>query len=201
MNKQPAHDFTLSLGGNTVRLRPSLRAVSTLERHLDGFINLFRNVEQFHVGTITKIITACATSDDHATAFLRAASNSSLKEFREAAYQPITELCLAFIPVSDGKQPTQGKPIAWSDHYAELYRMATGWLGWSPDTAWNATPTEITEAYAGRIAMLQAIHGTSDDQPKEVDPHQVESNLADGLDPDFDREGLRALKAKIAGAS
>jgi hypothetical protein len=40
-----------------------------------------------------------------------------------------------------------------------------------------------------------------DKQPKEADRGQAARNEAEGLDPEFDRAGLRALKAKIAGGA
>jgi hypothetical protein len=92
--------------------------------------------------------------------------------------------------------------MPWPEVYRELYRTATGWLHWTPTEAWAATPTEINEAFAGHIAMLKAIHGSADDKPaKQTDPDQAARNVADGLDPEFDRAGLRALKAKIAGGA
>lgn len=66
-------------------------------------------------------------------------------------------------------------------------------------------PTEIDRAYSGLIAKLKAIHGSSEDekQPAKTAPDADLANRmkADGLDPEFDREGLRALKMKIASAA
>jgi hypothetical protein len=97
-----------------------------------------------------------------------------------------------------------GKPVAWADFYADQFAKATGWLGWTPEQAWNATPTEIDRAYSAHIAKLKAIHGSGEEEKqtdKAPDFDQIERNVAAGLDPEFDRAGLRALKAKIANAS
>lgn len=58
----------------------------------------------------------------------------------------------------------------------------------------NATPTEIDRAYRAHLEKLKAIHGGGSDE-KEPDPEQAERNIAAGLDPEFDRAGLQALKS------
>lgn len=195
-------EITLEHGGNTVRLRPSLRAASQLERLHDGFAGLFRRVAEFHVGTIRDIVLKAATDRREAMAFLRSIDDAPLHAYQQTAQAPVADLCLAFIPAGDPDQPPSpnAKPMPWPDVYRELFRTATGWLGWSPDHAWNATPSEINEAFAAHVVMLKAIHGGTDDktQSKTIDPDQAARNIADGLDPEFDRAGLRALKANHA---
>jgi hypothetical protein len=93
------------------------------------------------------------------------------------------------------------KPVAWADLYADLYKLSTGWLGWTPDTAWNATLPEILNAFDGHIDLLKAVHGGGEDQSADsstMTNKQRQENIEAGLDPDFDRAGLRALKAKMA---
>jgi hypothetical protein len=201
MTSRLAHDeITLAHGGNTVRLRPSLRAAARLERLHDGFENLFQRVDEFHLGTIRQIITIAATDRQDATAFLYAVASQPLKTIMATTHGPVIELCRALTLASDNSNrsdKTPSKPMPWPEAYRELYRTATGWLHWTPDTAWSATPTEINEAFASHVAMLRAIHGTPEKEAKELDPAQAEGNVTAGLDPEFDREGLRALKAKL----
>ncbi len=75
--------------------------------------------------------------------------------------------------------------ITFEQHFTTLFEVATGVLGWTPETAWNATPAEIIAANKGRIDLLKSIFGNSANTSKEFDP----------LDTAFDREGLAALKA------
>lgn len=42
-----------------------------------------------------------------------------------------------------------------------LYKVATGWLGWTPDVARSAHMQEIIIAYEGYTDMLVAVHGSS----------------------------------------
>ncbi|MGB3536871.1 MAG: hypothetical protein WBA42_01795 [Mesorhizobium sp.] len=197
MALQPAYDgITLALGGNTVRMRPSLRAASILERLHDGFAALFRQIDEFHLGTIREIITITATDRQEASAFLSGIDRTPLQIVADTVTAPILALCSAFIPASDpnAKPASNAKPMPWPEVYRELFRTATGWLLWTPEAAWNATPTEINEAFAGHTAMLKAIHGSADDSTKpDFDPLEQ-------VTPEQAKEGIARLKA-LARAS
>ncbi|WP_457586094.1 hypothetical protein [Ensifer canadensis] len=207
--QRPAYEqVTIAHGGNTVTLRPSLRAAVTLEGRF-GFPAMFRALDDFNLTIISEIILAASVSRQDAAAFLGGNLGRPLSSFIGAARMPLAELVSMLMPAPVQRLHTaspipSGKSVAWSDFYADLYEKATGWLGWTPETTWNATPTEIDRAYSGHIEKLKAIHGSSEeDKPTEKapDPEQAARNVAAGLDPEFDRAGLRALKAKIAGGA
>jgi hypothetical protein len=69
---------------------------------------------------------------------------------------------------ADGEPVSTGKPMPYDEYFATLFRIATGWLGWEPEAAWNATPAEIIEAQKGRIELLRAIFGGSDKEESEA---------------------------------
>jgi hypothetical protein len=205
--QRPAYEqVTLAHGGNTVTLRPSLRAAVTLEDRF-GFPAMFRALEEGNFTVISEIIRAASSPVQDAAAFLAGIPGKPLSSFIGPARMPLAELVSMLMPAPDPKATdvcASGKSVAWSDFYDDLYENATGWLGWTPEQAWKATPTEITRAYAGHVAKLKAIHGSGeDDKPtaKAPDPEQAARNVAGGLDPDFDRAGLQALKMKIASGS
>jgi hypothetical protein len=190
--KRPAYEeVTIAHGGNTVTLRPTLRAAAALEaRH--GFPALFRALGEFNVTVISEIILTACSDRQSAAAFLSSLSERPLSPFFMAVHQPLVDLVEMFQIAPDPKaKPSTGKGTAWPDIYWMLYRTATGALGWTPDAAWNATPTEINEACIGRFG----------DGEKQPDAEQAAQNEALGFDPEFDRAGLRALKAKIAGGA
>lgn len=201
--QRPAYEqVTIAHGGSTVTLRPSLRAAITLET-AHGFPALLKALEQGSVTIISQIILAASRERQDAAAFLATNLGRPLSPFLSAVCQLLAELVLMLQPASardlpaKPSKPTPAKPLAWADYYADLFEKATGWLGWTPEQAWNATPTEIDRAYAGLIAKLKAIHG-SDDNEQQPNPDQAARNVSEGLDPEFDRTALRALKAKIA---
>ncbi|GGA78016.1 hypothetical protein GCM10011491_01500 [Brucella endophytica] len=209
--QRPAYEkVTIAHGGSTVTLRPSLRAAVTLEARF-GFQTMFRALAEGNFSIISEIILTATDSRDDAAAFLLSeAAGRPLSSFIGIARIPLAELVSMLMPAPVQQLDTtmaapSGKAVAWADFYADQYEKATGWLGWTPEQAWNATPTEIDRAYSGHIAKLKAVHGSSDDDkqptPKKPDPEQAARNVAEGLDPEFDRAGLRALKAKIAGGA
>ncbi|MCA9241800.1 MAG: hypothetical protein KDA37_16435 [Planctomycetales bacterium] len=84
------------------------------------------------------------------------------------------------------------KPIA--DYAARLYRIGTGWPGWSPSEVWNASIPEITAAYEAHVdRLVMMTPGTDKQGDTAVKAAQRAANLEAGLDPDFDRAGLHAL--------
>ncbi len=190
-----AHDeFTLEHDGNTVTMRPSLRAVARLEAKF-GFDTLFRHVDEFNLTTIREIIFSASQSRQDAAAFLSSLSGKSLSLIQSVVAQSVTDLCCAFIPAAepDGK-PASGQPMPWPEFCRELYRTATGCIGWTHTEAWAATPTEINEAYVGHVAKLNAIYGSGEDHKSADD------KPAKQTEPDFDRNALEALRGSILRA-
>jgi hypothetical protein len=204
--QRPAYEqVSIEHDGHVVVLRPSLRAAATLEaRH--GFPALFRALADLNMTITSEIILTASSSRQDAAAFLLLLERRPLFPFFIAVRQPLAELVSMFMPAPDPKaKPSTGtgNPVPWSEVYAALYDSATGWLSWTPETAWNATPTEITRAHAAHIDRLvtTGILTRTEKTGSAPDPEQAARNVAEGLDPEFDRAGLRALKAKIAGGS
>ena len=107
-------------------------------------------------------------------------------------------LIAAYLPVDQGEatpSPAPARPIR--DHLADLYRFGTGWLGWPPSEVWNASPAELEAAFLAHVdRLVMMTPGTEAPEDTAARDAQRQANIAAGLDPEFDREGLRALKAK-----
>ncbi|WP_421611435.1 hypothetical protein [Agrobacterium tumefaciens] len=200
MKKQRAsfEQVEISHGGNAVTLRPSLRAATILEERF-GLPALYAALEDLNYTVISEIILVSDSSgNQNAAALLTAVQREPLFPFFLAVRAPLFELVSMLTPAPEKRvQPlhTTGKQVTWAEVFAALYDRATGWLGWTPEQAWNATPTEIDRAYRAHLEKLKAIHGGGSDDEKEPDPEQAERNIAAGLDPEFDRGGLQALKS------
>jgi len=179
-----------------VTLRPSLRAATILEERF-SFPALFRALDECNLPIISEIILVSNSSGyQNAAAFLSSVPGRPLSPFFTAVRQPLADLVSMFIPAPDPKaKPSAEQPLPWRDLYAGLYATATGCLGWTPEAAWNATPNEITRACQAHVDYL-VMTGIVKRDGKEPDPEQAERNLAAGLDPDFDRAGLHALKGR-----
>lgn len=201
MNKRRAFEqVEISYDGNAVALRPTLRAATCLEEQF-GLPALHAAVDELNLTIISEIILTCATSRRDAAAFLLPRLERPLISFFLAVREPLAELVSMLTPAPNAKhfsheqQPQKGKPVTWAEVFAALYDRATGWLEYTPEQAWNSTPSEISRAYEAHLEKLKAIHGGGSDE-KEPDPEQVERNIAAGLDPEFDRAGLQALKGR-----
>jgi hypothetical protein len=206
MNTRPAEIITLSYGSNTVELVPSLQAATVLERMHNGFVPLLLKVQQGHTGTLHQIVINSAIDRSAAQNLLHAMKGAKLISVQQALIGPafgILTLLMTPETHKDQAEATKAgksKPIKWADLYADLYKIATGWLGWPPATAWAATLPEILSAFDGHIEQLKAVHGTADEGTTDtpaMSADQRQSNIDAGLDPEFDRAALHALKAKI----
>jgi hypothetical protein len=188
----------ISHGGNALTIRPSLRAATILEERF-GLAALYAALEDLNFTIISEIILVSESGGNQsAAAFLTAVQRRPLFPFFLAVRAPLFELVSMLTPAPEKRaQPlhTTGKQVTWAEVFAALYDRATGWLGWTPEQAWNATPTEIDRAYRAHLEKLKAIHGGASDDEKEQDPEQAERNVSAGLDPEFDRAGLQALKS------
>jgi hypothetical protein len=195
----------LSHGGNTVRLRPSLQAAMRLERLHDGFAPLFRRIEAFDTQTVRNVILIAATDQSAAERFLAWAARQPLATFQDVAQSPMMALCEALLPNAANTPKRKGaqasaKPVPWVEAFADLFAIATGVLHWTPQAAWQATPTEIATAFNAHIAMLEAMHGTNDDPEEQPDAYSAERLReieVTGADRAFDRQGLSALKQML----
>jgi hypothetical protein len=206
--QRPAYEeVTIAHRGNTVTLRPSLRAAATLEqRH--GFPALFAALVDLDFTIIANIIMTASCDRREAAAFLSPYPGKPLFPFFLAVRQPLDLLVSMFMPApvasTDNAPAGKGDPMPWVEAYGRLYDDATGWLGWTPEAAWSATPTEITRAIAAHFDRLVTTGVLARDKHASTsknapDPEQATRNEAEGLDPEFDRAGLRALKAKVSG--
>lgn len=197
MNKRRAYEeVTIAHGNYAVTLRPSLRAATILEKRF-GFEALLQASAQFNLTIISEIIlVSVSSSNQSAAAFLSSLRGRPLSHFSVALRRPLADLVSMFIPAPDPTaKPSFGKPTPLDDLYADLYAVATGGLGWTPEQAWNATPTEINRAYDAHVDYL-VMTGVLKRDGKEPDPEQAERNIAEGLDPEFDRAGLHALQGR-----
>ncbi|EHH03351.1 hypothetical protein ATCR1_21255 [Agrobacterium tumefaciens CCNWGS0286] len=209
--KRPAFEqVNIAHGGNTVTLRPTLRAAVTLEAAF-GFPAMFRALAEGNFTIISEIIRATANSRADAAAFLSVHPEGPLSSFFAAVRMPLIELVSMLMPAPvqplDAKAavptPSSAKSVTWPIFYAHQFEQATGWLGWTPEQAWNATPTEIDRAYRAHEdrLVITGVLTRRKEAAQQTDPEQAARNAEAGLDPEFDRAGLRALKAKIAGGS
>lgn len=184
-------EIAVSVGARTYSLRPTLRCAYRLERRYKGFEPLARAIMDGTVYVIADLLLEAApgTSGSRADVEEHVASNLANLDSLTAQLLPfIFALCGVNedSPTKNTDNDTAtGKPEPLTDFYLRLFSIATGWLGWTPEAAWNATPAEIMAAYKGRTELLNAVFGVATDTATD----SITSNA------ELDREGLEALRS------
>lgn len=178
--------ITLTFDGEHLALRPSLRAATRLERRFGGFDKILKALTEQNVGVMLALVEECAEWPSALADFLAYDSRKPMVYKVTALVEPLTELTLQLAGVDEDALEAdagEGERIPYAEHHEHLFKLATGWLGWSPEDAWNATPAEIKAAYKGRLDMLKAIFGAGGDSDTQAGSHD---------DPSA---GIAALKA------
>lgn len=167
-----AEEIIIVLAGEAVELRPSLRHAIRLERREGSFRQLITDINE---GSLTAAFDIIAPHADDA-ALLENRIFDVLENIRPALLEYVVScagLDNAGQPSGEAEQKSgkEEKPRSFADYLQDLYRHATGWLGWTPEQALNATPAEITLAFEGHIQMLRAVHGAAEpEKPKDTRP-------------------------------
>ncbi len=195
----PAPEVLLCHGGHAVTLRASLRAAVALDALPGGFAAAWGGIAGQKLTTLHAVIRACATDRAGAERLLAQAAKEPLAYFAQCAQAACLALLSGILtPDRQGEAPSTttapARPI--SDHLADLYRYGTGWLGWPPSEVWNASPAELEAAFMAHVDRLVMMTPGATPEDATAKEAQRQANIAAGLDPEFDREALRALKAK-----
>lgn len=160
---------TIAFAPGAIVLRPSLRAAFRLERKYNGFHNLFNAVVSGTMTAYSDVLKEGTGRTSALTDYLDQAGDEPLV----VKLDLLTPAVVAFLLTLSGSERDEklamGEPMAFVDYHTKLFGIATGWLGWSPEEAWNATPAEILEAQKAHREMLIAIHGGGKDQDQDVD--------------------------------
>lgn len=154
-----AREITITIAGELIALRPSLRHAMCLESREGSFAQLIRDVTDGSLTAALEIIRP-----NHPIPLLDAKIMDAGLDNLRAPLLLYVAACAGIDEELSDDAEAPGKPVSFEEHLTGLYRIATGWLGWPPHVALDATPTEIIEAHKGRLAMLKAIFGGANDE-------------------------------------
>ena len=167
-----AETITITVVGEEIILHPALRHAIRLERREGSFRQLVADINE---GSLTAALDIIAAHTDLAN--LSSRVFDVLPQLKPALLAYVAA-CAGVDPSdkpSDDKPKATAKSVPFSEHLLHLYRVGTGWMGWTPADTLDATPAEIMEAYKGRLVMLKAIFGSGekaepvkDDRPLEA---------------------------------
>lgn len=203
---RPAAEVLICHGDHVVTLRASLRAACALADMPGGFGHLVDQISRQSLTAIKTTIRATATDRAAAERLLAGLEGKPLGPFARRAQADCLDLLMVILaPAQDKAQgPRDGhdRAVPLSHYLSDLFRYATGWLGWPPSVAWDASPDEIATAFDAHVdrlvRMTPGATGTPDRAaPADTyTPERLRQIEAQDHDPAFDRAGLHALKAK-----
>jgi hypothetical protein len=166
-------EFTIQIGDEELILRPTLKAAWRLEKRHGSFDKILKGIAEQSATVFYDVIAETSGLAPRVIfEFLERIRDVPLAYKLGALSGALVNVTLALAGVDEstmeesGEQPTSAESEGEKATPARLFEIATGWLGWSPADAWNATPFEIMTAYRGRVAMLKAIFGASEENDK-----------------------------------
>lgn len=158
-----ADQITIIVGGEVIELRPCLRFAMRLERRPGSFEKLLTDVADGSLSAAVEIV-----GDHTGMLFLKNHVFEALPSIGDA----LVAYVMACVGINSDNAPSDDKKakgksaplVSFTEHLADLYRIGTGWLGWTPTQTLDATPAEIMEAFRGRQEMLKAIFGGAEEK-------------------------------------
>lgn len=154
-----------TMQGGGITLRADLRALATIASKYHDLANLHGRIAAFDYAATLDLIAATCTDPDNTT--FPADPDWLRPESLDQFFTLVTPQLLGFIERiagvddnADNDEPSD--PITLTKLVERLFRIGAGWLEWSPEDTWSATPAEILLARDGLIEKLKAIHGSAD---------------------------------------
>jgi hypothetical protein len=169
-----ADDAKITIGRDSLHLRPSLRACHRLEQKYGGFPSLFREVE---AGSLTAISDIIKEGSGHTSAlsdYLDSPDAEAMLVNLDAIGAQILNFVLSLTSIESDREAETGEAISYLEYHTRLFQIAR-----TPTTAWEATPAEIIEAQKGLMQKFKAIYGgaNSDDDTLELDDPAARGQL------------------------
>lgn len=160
-------EITLTLDGERIHLRPSLRAAARLERRHGGFPAILKGLDEASVSVIADLIGECATAPTDVPDLLVTPGLAWRLVPVVPALQMLVLNLMGYDPDAEeaAAGSGDGARITFAEVHARLYRLGTGYLGWTPAETWAASPGEIRQAYEGRLELLRSVFGGGDPSP------------------------------------
>ncbi|MBB4373309.1 hypothetical protein GGD63_006131 [Bradyrhizobium sp. cir1] len=165
-----ANTFSLQLGDRSFDLKPSLRAAFQLHQKY-GLPTLYQAILDGSFTAMMDLITATSAN----------VPVVSVRSILDAREQLLEFVLLLRGADSATDQPKSGEFISFDEYIADLFKIGTGHLGWSPDVVWSATSAEILAAREGRMDLLKdiimAVFGSKEQPTDTSDVRSMKDDL------------------------
>lgn len=165
--------ITVRADNEEIYLRASLRAAMRLERQYGGFGPILRALLDGNLTVMAQVIREAAETPSQLPGFLETVDRMPIRSGFAGMRGAIIAFVCQLAGLDGNTKPTEGGSMSAADYHERLFKIATGWLGWTPDQAWDATPAEIMAAYEGRLEMLTALFGGGEKGKVENIPEEA----------------------------
>ena len=169
--------MTITIHGEPIRVRPTLHVAHTLHEKHGDIGALVMRAFNGSISAIMDMVREGASDLLSAERFERVQS-MPLHGWHTPAVTKFVEtftpalLCIDLDALA-GEPPRSIEPTPYNRVLADLFSKATGWLGWSPEEAWHATPLEILTAVNAHVEKLELMAGSSADGEDTADELDV----------------------------
>lgn len=196
MPLQPAFETVLRHGTHAVTLRASLRAAVSLDNLPGGIPGAWDSLMRQSYSGIRAVILATATDKAAAAFLLSSLSDKPLAPFLGPAQAACITILHNLLPPAPeaAESRAKGDTMPLRDYLELLFKFGTGEMRWLPAEVWQCS---VAELHA--ILMLRHPPEQPDARAKDYSTETLarlhDPNNTDP-DPTFDRQSLRALKAR-----
>jgi hypothetical protein len=164
-----SENIEFRVGNEKICLKPTLRAAYLIVEQFGSFEAVIQGVRESNLGVITAIIRASHPSsrlEETLSAFDQRPVLATLKLITLPVLAHVFAL-MGIDPAAKDDAVSTVSDMTFGEYHERLFKIGTGWLGWTPEDTWDCAPAEIVAAYKGRCDMLGSIFGAPEaERPK-----------------------------------
>lgn len=171
---------SITLAGQEIILRPTLREALRLERRKGGMYRLGEGLCEH------SLEAACLLIASHTN--MQFLPNRVYDAGVDKLAPHLTYYLLGLMGADpdaprydgasrDNEPPRDEQSRSYLPILTRLFALGTGWLGWSPEATFDASPREILAAYQGRLDMLRSIFGGEQASTEPAKPQDLDSKV------------------------
>lgn len=193
-----AGDNIINVGDEWITLHPSLRHAIRLVNRSGGFQTVVRDILDGSLSAAVDVIEPNADlSREYLAECLLQSGLSSIKQQLFLYVMHCAGIDPDDAPANENRKTNGHTPKSqpFGEYLHSLYKIGTGWLGWTPEQTLDSTPFEIMLAHEGRQEMLRAIFGA----PEKPEPTNANISLDDKFRAAFSTFGTVKVQSEAAG--
>ncbi len=163
-------DFDLVIDGRVLEFRTTLRAAYVLDQRYKGLENLFTDIIAEKLSAAWDVLKQTAKDNRTRDEVERLKSKPLEYWWKDGLFARLVSVVASLAGIDHTAPKASGTPsgkrLTYREHFDFLYERATGWLGYSPEQAWQSTPIELDTAITSRIEFLKLTtgHASKDDR-------------------------------------